>query len=77
MEMYHVPVGREEKRERWDPMTSLKATWTLMNVPHAMVVKGDNCVVGPEGKVNQDFGIPKGGERGLNTPTREVVSCKR
>jgi hypothetical protein len=25
MEMYHVPVGREEKRERWDPMTSLKS----------------------------------------------------
>jgi hypothetical protein len=50
-----VPVGREEKRERWDPMTSLKATWTLMNVPHATVVKDDSCAVGPEDKVIRDF----------------------
>jgi hypothetical protein len=31
-------------------MTSLKVTWTLLNVPCATVVVGDNCVVGPEGK---------------------------
>jgi hypothetical protein len=51
-----VPVGREEKREWWDPMTSLKVTWTLLNVPHATVVKGDSCAVGPENKVIHDFG---------------------
>jgi hypothetical protein len=45
MEMYHVPVGREEKRERWDPMTSLKAMWTLVNVPRATVVVGDRCAI--------------------------------
>jgi hypothetical protein len=55
MAKYHVPVGCKEKRERWDPMTSLKATWTLMNVPHATVVKGDSCAVGPEDKVIRDF----------------------
>ena len=36
-------------------MTSLKATWTLLNVPHATVVKGDNCAVGLENKVIHDF----------------------
>jgi hypothetical protein len=56
MEMYHVPVGRGDRREWWDPMTSLKATWTLLNVPHATVVKGDSCAVGPENKVIHDFG---------------------
>jgi hypothetical protein len=35
-------------------MTSLKATWTLMNVPPATVMKGDNCDVGPEDKVIRD-----------------------
>jgi hypothetical protein len=56
MAKYHVPVGCKEKRERWDPMTSLKVTWTLMNVPPATVVKGDSCAVGPENKVTRDFG---------------------
>jgi hypothetical protein len=60
-EEYHVPASgntrREEKRERWDPMTSLKATWILMNLPRATVVVGDSCAVGPEGKVNRNFGI--------------------
>jgi hypothetical protein len=42
MEMYHIPVGQEEKRERWDPMTSLKVTWTLMNMPRATMVVGDH-----------------------------------
>ena len=37
-------------------MMSLKVTWTLMNVPHAMVVKGDSCAVDPENKVIHDFG---------------------
>jgi hypothetical protein len=31
-------------------MTSPRVTWTLLNVPRATVVKGDNCTVGPEGK---------------------------
>jgi hypothetical protein len=56
MAKYHVPVGHKEKRERWDPMMSLKVTWTLMNVPPAMVVKGNRCAVGPENKVTHDFG---------------------
>ena len=55
MEMYHVPVGRGDRREWWDPMTSLKAMWTLLNVPHATVVKGDSRAVGPENKVIHDF----------------------
>jgi hypothetical protein len=37
-------------------MTSLKATWTLLNVPHATVVKGDSCAMGPENKVIHNFG---------------------
>jgi hypothetical protein len=45
MDMYHMPVGREEKIEWWDPMKSLKATWTLMNVPHATMVVGDHCAM--------------------------------
>ena len=48
MEMYHVPVGQEEKRERWDLMTSLKATWTLMNVPCATMVVGDHYAMWAE-----------------------------
>jgi hypothetical protein len=36
-------------------MMSPKVTWTLLNEPRATVVKGDNCVVGPENKVNQNF----------------------
>jgi hypothetical protein len=36
-------------------MTSLKVTWTLMNVPPATVVKGDSCAVGPKDKVIRDF----------------------
>jgi hypothetical protein len=56
MNAYHVPVSREDRREWWDSMTSLKVTWTLLNIPHAMVVKGDNCAVGPENKVIHDFG---------------------
>ena len=55
MEMYHVPEGRGDRREWWDPLMSLKATWTLLNVPHATVVKGDNCVVGLKNKVIRDF----------------------
>jgi hypothetical protein len=77
MNVYHVPVSREDKKEWWDLMTSPKVTWTLLNVPCAIVVKGDNCVVGPENKVIHDFGIRKGGARRVNTPTREVVSWKR
>ena len=42
MEVYHVPVGWEEKWEWWDPMTLLKATWTLMNVPRDTMVVGDH-----------------------------------
>jgi hypothetical protein len=56
MNVYHVPVSREDRREWWDPMMSSKVTWTLLNVPRATVVKGDNCAVGPENKVNQNFG---------------------
>ena len=55
MAKYQMPVECKEKRERWDPMMSLKATWTLMNVPHATVVKGDNCAVDPEDKVIRYF----------------------
>jgi hypothetical protein len=58
MNVYHVPVSREDRREWWDPMTSPRVTWTLQNVPRATAVKGDSCAVGPENKVNQisDFG---------------------
>jgi hypothetical protein len=59
-EEYHVKASgntrREEERERWDPMTSLKAMWAPMNVPHATVVKDDSCAVGPENKVTRNFG---------------------
>jgi hypothetical protein len=58
-------------------MMSLKVMWTLLKGATATVVKGDSCAVGPESKVNQDFRIRKGGARGLNTPTREVMSCER
>jgi hypothetical protein len=37
-------------------MTSLKVTWTLLNVPHTTVVKGDSCAMGPENKVIHNFG---------------------
>jgi hypothetical protein len=37
-------------------MTSLKEMWTLLSVPHAMMVKGESCVVGLENKVIHDFG---------------------
>jgi hypothetical protein len=57
MGVYHVPVSREDKREWWDLMMSPKVTWTLLNVPCATVVRGDNCAVGPESKVNQNFRI--------------------
>jgi hypothetical protein len=57
MGVYHMPVSREDKREWWEPMTSSKVTWTLLNVPRTTVVKGDSCVVGPESKVNQNFRI--------------------
>jgi hypothetical protein len=50
-----MPVGRGDMREWWDPMISLKATWTLLNVSHATVVKGDSCAVGPENKVIHNF----------------------
>jgi hypothetical protein len=50
MGVYHVPVGREEKQEWWDTMTSPRVTWTLLNVPHTTMVKGDSCTMGPEGK---------------------------
>jgi hypothetical protein len=50
MGVYHVPMGREEKREWWDMMTSPRLTWTLLNVPCATMVKGDNCTMGLEGK---------------------------
>jgi hypothetical protein len=36
-------------------MTSLKVTWTLLHVPRTTVVKDDNCAMGPESKVNQNF----------------------
>jgi hypothetical protein len=62
MEMYHVPVGREEKREWWDPMTSLKATWTLMNVPRATVVVGEN----------ESFENPKIAEPSRARKSREI-----
>jgi hypothetical protein len=55
-EEYHVPVSRGDKREWWDPMMSLKATWTLLNVPRATRVKDDSCAVGTENKVTRDFG---------------------
>jgi hypothetical protein len=45
MGVYHVPVGREEKREWWDPMMSPKVTWTLLSVPLAMVDVGDSCAL--------------------------------
>ena len=38
-------------------MTSLKATWILMNLQRATVVVGDSGAVGPEGKVNRNFRI--------------------
>jgi hypothetical protein len=57
MGVYHVPVSQEDKQEWWDLMTSSKVTWTLLNVPYTTVVKGNNCVVGPENKVNRNFRI--------------------
>jgi hypothetical protein len=57
MDVHHVPASREDRREWWDPMTSPKVTWTLLNVPRTTVVKGDSCTVGPESKVNQNFRI--------------------
>jgi hypothetical protein len=36
-------------------MTSLKEMWTLMNIPPATVMKGDNYAVGPEDKVICNF----------------------
>jgi hypothetical protein len=62
MSAYHVPVSREDRREWWDLKTSPKVTWTLLNVSCATMVKGDNCVVGPENKVIFYFRIHKGGE---------------
>jgi hypothetical protein len=56
MNVYHMPVSREDRQELSDLMTSLKVMWTLLKVPHATIVKGNNCVVGPEDKVNQNFG---------------------
>ena len=56
MNAYHVPVSRGDRREWWDPMTSLKVTWTLLNVPHATVVKDDSYAVGLENKATRDFG---------------------
>jgi hypothetical protein len=55
MNVYHVPVSREDRQEWWDPMMSPRVTWTLQNVPRAIVVKGDSCAVGSENKVNQNF----------------------
>jgi hypothetical protein len=55
MNAYHVPVSQEDRQEWWDPMTSLKVTWTLLNVPHATLVKDDSCAVVPENKVTRDF----------------------
>jgi hypothetical protein len=55
MNAYHVPVSRGDRREWWDPMMSLKATWNLLNVPHAMVVKDDNSTMGWENKVTHNF----------------------
>jgi hypothetical protein len=43
MGVYHMPVGREEKREWWDPMKSPKVMWTLLSVPLATVDVGDSC----------------------------------
>jgi hypothetical protein len=57
MGVHHVPVSREDKQELWDSMTSPKVTWTLLNIPRATMVKGDNNGVGPESKVNQNFKI--------------------
>jgi hypothetical protein len=36
-------------------MTSLKVTWTLLNVPHATVVKSDSCTMGLENKLIHNF----------------------
>jgi hypothetical protein len=75
--VYHELGSREDRQEWWDLKTSSKVTWTLLNVPRATVVKGDNCAVGPENKVIRDFRIRKGGPRRLNTPTSEVASWQR
>jgi hypothetical protein len=55
MNVYHMPMSREDRQEWWDLKTSPKVTWTLLNVPHAMVMKGDSYVVGPKNKVIRDF----------------------
>jgi hypothetical protein len=59
MDVYHIPVSREDMREWWDPMTSLKVTWTLLHVPHTTMVKDDSCAMGSESKVNQNFRSPE------------------
>ena len=46
MGVQHMLVSREDKREWWDPMTSPKVTWTLLNIPLATGV-GDSCAMGP------------------------------
>jgi hypothetical protein len=57
MDVHHMLASREDRREWWDPMMSPKVTWNLLNVPHAIVAKGDSRTVGPESKVNHNFKI--------------------
>jgi hypothetical protein len=49
MGVYHVSVGRKEKREWWDSMTSLKVTWALLRVPLATVDVEIVVLSGPRG----------------------------
>ena len=83
MNVYHVRVSREDGQEWWDPMTSLKVTWTLLNVSCTTVVKGESCAVGLENKVNQNFGS-RGLERKVSlevsrteTPKPEVPNSSK
>jgi hypothetical protein len=73
MNAYNVPVSREDRQEWWDPMTSLKVTWTLLSIPHATVVKGDSCVVGLENKVIRDFTDSRDKGMELDIETREFT----
>jgi hypothetical protein len=57
MYVYHVLENLKEKREWWDSKTSSIETWILWNVPCATMVKGNSFVVGPENKVNRNFGF--------------------
>jgi hypothetical protein len=75
MNVYHVPVSQEDMREWWDPITSLRVTWTLRNVPRATVVKGDNCAMGPENKVNRNFGS-RGLERKVSLEVSRTKNLK-